>query len=150
MLVWARGRKDAAAGQGWRCACALCGNIVRRTHHPGMSLADSECVRGKPLELCSPPCVPRRASRPAHFLRQCVGRASKLECCMLAIVVFHHLLTPRLVGCDGAARRSRQRDRPFRHSCTIVPTPCIGTVIQRLENSRQGHLTPIGPCWFPW
>ena len=121
--LWVQGCTEAAAGDDGFVACAHRAGIVR-AGCTDKSHTDSVCVRGAPIELCSPPCVPCRASRPAHFLRRCVGRASKLECCTSAVVVFYHLPTPRLVGCDDAARRRRQRDRPFRHSYTIVPTPC--------------------------
>jgi hypothetical protein len=59
---------------------------------------------------------------------------------MLAIVVFHHLPTPRLVGCDGAARRSRQRDRLFRHSYTILycSHPLYGGQVEGLGQEMGG------------
>ena len=51
----------------------------------------------------------------ARVWMRCVGRASKLECRVLCIVVIYHLYTRDSLGCDGAARGSRRRDRPFRH-----------------------------------
>ena len=129
--LWVQGCTEAAAGDDGFVACAHRAGIVR-AGCTDKSHTDSVCVRGAPIELCSPPCVPCRASRPAHFLRRCVGRASKLECCTSVVVVFYHLPTPRLAGCDDAARRRCQRDRPFRHSYTIVPTPCKIAIV-RLE-----------------
>lgn len=55
--------------------------------------------------------------------QQC-GRTSKVERCELTVVVISHVFTHKTLGCGGAARWGRGRDRPFRHSYTNVYTPC--------------------------
>eukprot|EP00966_Prymnesium_polylepis_P068934 1601413-Prymnesium_polylepis.4 len=52
-----------------------------------------------------------------------VGPTSKTECCALRIVVCDHTYTNESIGCDGASRGGRVRDRAFRHLNTIVDTP---------------------------
>ena len=68
------------------------------------------CLLSRVLLVCA-----RYASCVARVWMRCVGRASKLECRVLCIVVIYHLYTRGSLGCDGAARGSRRRDRPFRH-----------------------------------
>ena len=66
----------------------------------------------------------RAMSRLVCVQMRCVGRASKFECRELCIVVIYHVHTRGSLGYDGGAHGSPRRDRPFRHSYTIVPTPC--------------------------
>ena len=79
----------------------------------------------------------------------CVGLISKAECRELRIVVIHHIPTHGALGCDGAARGTRRRDRPFRHSYTNVDTPSIiyspegQKHIIELYHSRDPHVSII-------
>ena len=66
----------------------------------------------------------RAMSRLVCVQMRCVGRASKFEYRELCIVVIYHVHTRGSLGYDGGAHGSPRRDRPFRHSYTIVPTPC--------------------------
>ena len=55
------------------------------------------------------------AARLRRILGQRCGRTSKVERCELTVVVFSHAFIHKTLGCGGAARWGRGRDRPFRH-----------------------------------
>ena len=64
------------------------------------------------------------ATRLGRIPGQHCGRTSKFERRELSVVVFRRVLIYKTAGYGGAVRWCRERDWPFRHSNTIVFTPC--------------------------
>ena len=78
----------------------------------------------KMSDVSVPRCDAIGAARLGRIPGPRCGRMSKFECHELTVVVISRALTHKTLGCGGAALWGRGRDRPFRHSYTIVDTPC--------------------------
>ena len=92
-------------------------DTLRVDHHRRLYVSLASCL------ACSS-CAPAMRLVLVRVWMRCIVRASKLEYRVLCIVVIYHLHTRGSLGCDGVARGSRRRDRPFRHWYTNVDTPC--------------------------
>ena len=115
-LSWRAGRVAAGSKGGRRSSrCALqhvCG---------GQGRSWAVCGQMSPLERpltrrsrgpspSLPLCV-----RTGRCLRRCAGGASKVDFCELVIVFMHHTRPTEPLGCVGAARGGRARDRLRSH-----------------------------------
>ena len=79
----------------------------------------------KVSDVSMPRCGAVGATRLGRIPGQHCGRTSKFERRELSVVVFRRVLIYKTAGYGGAVRWCRERDWPFRHSNTIVSTPCI-------------------------
>ena len=131
--AWLERRWVGVAGQGGLASMRQGRAFCLYTSH-GHSCGLSVSVRGS-LPCCACLLVPAScASRMALVLSRCVGRTSKMAFCELRVIVIHPIQPAYVSGGHGAALRGRPRDRPLRHSYTIVETPCMPTAAFKRQN----------------
>ena len=71
------------------------------------------CLTKFPMLQC--PCGVVGAARLRRIPGQQCGLTSKVERSELTVVLVSHVFIHKTLGCGGAARWGRGRDRPFRH-----------------------------------